>query len=178
MSGAHGRPKRLLRLVPSSTRGARAAESEVVPPLCRHGLAFLRPAVHSRPRYNIMNQKSEPLVLGKPLFSDKRLAAIAAKNGTLAAWQQTLLERNAVGAAQAVSGDFAIGLQDPQGHVFLAVDRFAMQTLCYRVVDGNLRFARRADELADADPQIDTQAIFDYLYFHVIPSPQIGRAHV
>ena len=119
-----------------------------------------------------MNQKSEPLVLGKPLFSDKRLAAIAAKNGTLAAWQQTLLERNAVGAAQAVSGDFAIGLQDPQGHVFLAVDRFAMQTLCYRVVDGNLRFARRADELADADPQIDTQAIFDYLYFHVIPSPR------
>ena len=119
-----------------------------------------------------MNPKSEPLVLGKPLFRDERLAAVAAKLGTLAAWQQTLSERSAVGAAQAVSGDFAIGLRDPQGHVFLAVDRFAMQTLCYRVVDGNLHFARRADELADAEPQIDTQAIFDYLYFHVIPSPR------
>ena len=54
----------------------------------------------------------------------------------------------------------------------LSVDRFAIHSLCYRVVDGQLRSAARADELADATTPIDPQAIFDYLYFHVIPSPR------
>ncbi|MEP6587731.1 MAG: asparagine synthase C-terminal domain-containing protein [Polaromonas sp.] len=65
-----------------------------------------------------------------------------------------------------------MGLREPGGRTFLAVDRFAIQTLCYRVVDGQLRFSARADELADASTGIDPQAIFDYLYFHVIPSPR------
>ncbi len=54
----------------------------------------------------------------------------------------------------------------------LRVDHFGIRTLCYRVVDGQLRFAARADELADSATEIDPQAIFDYLYFHVIPSPR------
>lgn len=54
----------------------------------------------------------------------------------------------------------------------LRVDRFAIHSLCYRVVDGQLRYAERADALADANSQIDPQAIFDYLYFHIIPSPR------
>ncbi len=54
----------------------------------------------------------------------------------------------------------------------LAVDRFAIESLCYRVENGQLRVAARADELADASTEIDPQAIFDYLYFHVIPSPR------
>lgn len=54
----------------------------------------------------------------------------------------------------------------------LRVDRFGIHTLCYRVVDGQLRCAARADDLADAGTEIDPQAIFDYLYFHVIPSPR------
>jgi len=119
-----------------------------------------------------MNLKSDSLVVGKPQFKDARLAALAVSQGALAAWQQAVQEHQAVGAAQGVNGDFAIGFEDPQGRVFLAVDRFAVQSLCYRVVDGRLRFARRADELADAVPQIDAQAIFDYLYFHAIPSPR------
>jgi len=39
-------------------------------------------------------------------------------------------------------------------------------------MNGQLRFAPRADDLADADTPVDPQAIFDYLYFHVIPSPR------
>lgn len=54
----------------------------------------------------------------------------------------------------------------------LSVDHFAIHSVCYRVVDGQLRYAARADELADASTQIDPQAIFDYLYFHAIPSPR------
>ena len=53
-----------------------------------------------------------------------------------------------------------------------SVDRFAIHSKCYRIDNGQLRFAARADELADASTPIDPQAIFDYLYFHVIPSPR------
>ena len=65
-------------------------------------------------------------------------------------------------------------MTDATGVSFLAVDRFALRSLCYRIVNGQLHFAERADELASIPPkaQIDPQAIFDYLYFHVIPSPR------
>jgi asparagine synthase (glutamine-hydrolysing) len=53
-----------------------------------------------------------------------------------------------------------------------AVDRFGIRSLCYRVVEGQLRVAERADQLADANTPLDLQAVFDYLYFHVIPSPR------
>jgi asparagine synthase (glutamine-hydrolysing) len=53
-----------------------------------------------------------------------------------------------------------------------SVDCFGIHTLCYRVDNGQLRVAPRADDLADASTPIDPQAIFDYLYFHCIPSPR------
>jgi asparagine synthase (glutamine-hydrolysing) len=71
-----------------------------------------------------------------------------------------------------VEGDFAVGLQELTGRTLLAVDRFSIRTLCYRLVSGVLRFAERADALADPGHEIDPQAIFDYLYFHAIPSPR------
>jgi asparagine synthase (glutamine-hydrolysing) len=111
------------------------------------------------------------LALGTPRFSDARLASLASSQGALAAWQEAFA-LNAKGAAVGVAGDFAVALRESDGRTFLAVDRFAIQTLCYRMVEGQLRFAARADELADAGTPIDPQAIFDYLYFHVIPSPR------
>jgi asparagine synthase (glutamine-hydrolysing) len=111
------------------------------------------------------------LTLGSPRFSDARLAGLASSQGVISAWREAV-SRSAKDAATGVTGDFAVGLREPGGRTFLAVDRFAIQTLCYRVVDGQLRFAARADELADASTGIDPQAIFDYLYFHVIPSPR------
>jgi asparagine synthase (glutamine-hydrolysing) len=75
-------------------------------------------------------------------------------------------------APNTVTGDFAIALREPDGTVFLAVDRFAIRTLCYRMVGDQLHFAERADALADAACELDPQAIYDYLYFHAIPSPR------
>ena len=82
-------------------------------------------------------------------------------------------EQAAFAAAVALKGDFAVALADAgSGRAYLAVDRFSIRTLCYRVRDGQLWFAERADDLADADTELDPQAIFDYLYFHCIPSPR------
>jgi asparagine synthase (glutamine-hydrolysing) len=114
-----------------------------------------------------------PLALGSPRFHDPRLAVQAREQGAQAAWRVALAE-NAAAALAGVDGDFAVGLTDADGRTVLAVDRFAIRTLCWRIVDGRLHFAERADELAALPPraEIDPQAIYDYLYFHVIPSPR------
>ena len=111
------------------------------------------------------------LCLGQPRFDVGGLAATAAREGSIAAWQEAF-SRHGVRAPAGVSGDFAIALHLPDGKTFLAVDRFAIQTLCYRVADGRLLSAPRADILADTQLEIDPQAIFDYLYCHVITSPR------
>jgi asparagine synthase (glutamine-hydrolysing) len=111
------------------------------------------------------------LATGTPRFSDPHLAELARTRGPLAAWQQACA-KDGQRAAAGVQGDFAVGLRLPTGGTFLAVDRFAVRSLCYRVADGQLHFAARADELVPQHAQIDPQAIFDYLYFHAIPSPR------
>jgi asparagine synthase (glutamine-hydrolysing) len=111
------------------------------------------------------------LTLGSPRFGNAQLAALAASRGPLAAWQEAVAG-NASNAAADVGGDFAVGLRLPGNRTFLAVDRFAVCSLCYRQVGGQLHFAARADELAGTGSEVDPQAIFDYLYFHVVPSPR------
>lgn len=119
-----------------------------------------------------MPDTDHDLLSGSPRFSDPRLAGLARTSNAAVAWRAALHAGTPQAAAQGVTGDFAVGLREPDGRTFLAVDRFAVRTLCYRVDKGQLRFAARADDLADADAEIDPQAIFDYLYFHVIPSPR------
>lgn len=111
------------------------------------------------------------LIAGSPQFSDKSLARLAGVEGTSSAWHKALATHGVL-AAKDVTGDFAVGLRESTGRTYLAVDRFAIQTLCYKVVNGQLQFSNRADNLADANTSIDLQGIFDYLYFHVIPSPR------
>ena len=86
------------------------------------------------------------------------------------AWGR-LLQSPTPDSLASVAGDFALGMTDQQGRTVLAVDRFAIRSLCYRVTEDGLFFAERADELADPSVEIDPQAIYNYLYFHVIPSP-------
>ena len=111
------------------------------------------------------------LSLGKPRFKDASSAQIARQEGGAVAWERAFREKGMFAPAS-VAGDFAIGLRDVGGRTFLAVDRFAIRSLCYRQVGDQLLFAERADELADATVEIDPQAVFDYFYFHVIPSPR------
>jgi len=120
-----------------------------------------------------MNEPPQSITAGTPIFRDGSLAQLARERGALAAWQSAL-ESGPAAAAGSADGEFAVAMREPSGRTFLAVDRFAIRTLCYRIVDGELRFATRADALVDAadSSAIDPQAIFDYVYFHVIPSPR------
>jgi asparagine synthase (glutamine-hydrolysing) len=119
-----------------------------------------------------MPEQYDFLALGAPRFCDPNLARCAVEHGAVVAWRQSLARRGARDAASEVDGDFAIALREPSGRIFLAVDRFGIRTLCYRVQNGELLFAERADDLADSDVQADPKALYDYLYFHAIPSPR------
>jgi asparagine synthase (glutamine-hydrolysing) len=116
-----------------------------------------------------MHNSTLALALGHPRFQDDALAALAAREGALSAWRQAFA-RYGLSAPSRVSGDFAVAVTLDDGRSFLAIDRFAIQTLCYRISDGRIACAPRADALGAE--QLDAQAIFDYLYFHVIPSPR------
>ena len=118
-----------------------------------------------------MSNNNNALTLGSPVFSDPALNALVRKGDAHAAWAAALTKGPAA-AARGATGDFAVGMTDASGRVFMAVDRFAVRTLCYRIVNGQLHFAARADALADTQPELDLQALFDYLYFHAIPSPR------
>ena len=117
------------------------------------------------------SSKTDSFAIGSPKFSDSTLRALAKSKGALAAWQEAFAKKGAM-AAHGVTGNFAVGLRDATGRVFLAVDRFAVDTICYRITDSKIAFASRADDLASIDTPIDPQAIFDYLFFHAIPSPR------
>ncbi len=119
-----------------------------------------------------MHPPIDSLVLGRPRFRDASLEQRASEDGTLAAWQRAFSQHGARDAAASVDGEFAVGLRDSLGRTFLAVDRFSIRTLCYRVQGGALRFAEGADELTDSASEIDPQAVYDYLYFHAIPAPR------
>ena len=115
---------------------------------------------------------SSPLALGTPAFQDPALAELARRDGAATAWAQIAQSNQLAKAIGEVHGDFAFAARGQGGEVVMAVDRFAIRSLCYRIADGQLTFAARADDLAGADADIDPQAIFDYLYSHAIPSPR------
>lgn len=117
------------------------------------------------------------LCLGRPRFPTPAAQQTLDRDGAPAAWRALLAGAGPQDIAPrlaSVTGDFAVGLTLHDGSQLLAVDRFAARTLCWRVIDGQLHFAERADALAALPPraEIDPQALYDYLYFHVIPSPR------
>ncbi len=114
-----------------------------------------------------MNQV--PLTLGQPRFSNTALQALAREQGITAAWQRLLSGTPPSQALASVQGGFALALPLGDGRLLLAVDRFARETLCYRFAEGRLEWSASADALGG---EVDPQALFDYLYFHMIPSPR------
>ena len=100
----------------------------------------------------------------------RTIAQHGAAAGVLVAWQRAGRSGLAL-----LHGSFALAVCDTLHHtVLLAVDRAGALPLCYAPIPGGVAFASRADALGchpDVSPQLDQQAIFDYLYFHFVPAP-------
>nr|WP_316639060.1 asparagine synthase-related protein [uncultured Roseateles sp.] len=88
--------------------------------------------------------------------------------------------RHGVQASARLRGGYALVVVDTsRPAVFLSVDRFAIQTLCYSLTEGQgLSFSDRADGVSGRGTEFDPQAIFDYLFFHMIPAPRTIFAKV
>jgi len=120
-----------------------------------------------------MQTRPNSISLGQPRFHDEQVASLARSQGSEAAWLSLWTSKYDVREALAgVAGGFAVAVRDGKGRTCLAVDRMGIQTLCYRVVDGQLRVAAQATDLADPKHALDPQALYDYLFFHAIPSPR------
>ena len=84
-----------------------------------------------------------------------------------------LWRQHGPGLASHVQGGYALVIVDSvRACVYLAVDRFGIETLCYRLEGNDLSFSDRADCVDGRGRDLDPQAIFDYLYFHMIPAPR------
>lgn len=118
-----------------------------------------------------MSQDSATLVANLPGFAEQALSATERRQGAVEAWREAW-QRDPVASVRTARGHFAVGLSEGGRDGFLAVDRFATESMCYAVRDGKLAFSTRADALAGGSGDIDPQSIFDYLYFHAIPSPR------
>jgi asparagine synthase (glutamine-hydrolysing) len=76
---------------------------------------------------------------------------------------------------QRMAGGFAFVAHDATTQrTLVAVDRFGIYPLAYRLLDHAVVVGRFADEVATLLPNggaLDLQSLFDYLYFHMIPAP-------
>ena len=112
---------------------------------------------------------------GRPIFRDDGLAAVARDKGPAAAAAEGWVRFGAK-LPTLLSGTFALAVLQPlRKRAFLAIDRMGVERLCYARGNGQLVFGASAQSVA-AHPAIgrtiDLQAIYDYLYFHAIPSPR------
>jgi asparagine synthase (glutamine-hydrolysing) len=75
-----------------------------------------------------------------------------------------------------LAGGFALALADHRDQsVLLAIDRMGICSLAWTVHAGQLIFGSRLDAILahpGVRPDIEPQALYDYLFFHVIPGPR------
>lgn len=109
-------------------------------------------------------------LLGQPRIRDKNLAERIEQEG----WHVAvpLLCSAPEEFLRQISGRFALFWVDlTRGQLGLASDRFNTNGFCYAQEGSRLSFADRANTVPSLHRELDQQAIFDYLYFHVIPAP-------
>lgn len=112
------------------------------------------------------------LVMGAPRFDDQDAASCALQSGAAAGFLKGWRRHGSDVPAHTRGGYAAVVVDAAQGAVFLAVDRFAIETLCYSVDGKVLSFSDRADCVEGHSDVLDPQAIFDFLFFHMIPAPR------
>ena len=117
-------------------------------------------------------------VAGRACFTDRDLAERARRHGIAAALAHGYARRH-TDVFAALSGSFALALLDSHNcEAVLAIDRMGTQSLCYGARESQLVFGSTLDVVAacpGAEAGIDAQAIYDYVHFHMVPSPRTIR---
>ncbi len=110
------------------------------------------------------------VMIGDPRIRDASLAQRIKQEGWSAALPSLCDAPDAF--LKQISGRFALLWIDlAKSSLGLASDRFNTNGFCYAQEGARLSFADRANAVPALNHELDRQAIFDYLYFHVIPAP-------
>lgn len=116
------------------------------------------------------------MISGHPGFLEPQLHALAKEKGASSALIRGYLEHGE-SVFKLVSGPFSAALLDERdGSALLAVDRSGIGTMSYAVTHGGLLVFGTSLDLVSRHPALDKainrQAIYDYVYFHMIPGPE------
>lgn len=111
---------------------------------------------------------------GRPRFDDDALAQ-AAGNTSPAAALALAYRRFGPDCLRHVHGTFALALIEPATQtVLLAIDRMGVHRLCFAPTDSGMVFGGTCDSIIAhpaITPKLSRQAIFNYLYAHMVPAP-------
>jgi asparagine synthase (glutamine-hydrolysing) len=113
-------------------------------------------------------------IAGYPKWKIAELADVARQRGLaqslLAGYRQKGLD-----VFNSLSGPFACAIDDRRaGQLILAIDRFGIGRLCVAPVGGGVLFAASAEGLSHhpaVGGKLSADAIYQYLFFQMIPSP-------
>jgi asparagine synthase (glutamine-hydrolysing) len=119
---------------------------------------------------------------GELWFKDSDLTALASRRGQAAACLEAF-RRSGESLVDLLGGAFAIAIMDTQARTcLLATDRVGVRPLAFGYGNqGALVFASTATAVQshpDISRGISEQALFEYCYFHMIPSPETVYAGV
>lgn len=118
-------------------------------------------------------------VWGRARFTGAELAGFAQHHGIAQALAEGYA-RKRTDVFAALSGSFALAILDGRsGEAVLAIDRMGTRPLCYSVAGDKLVFGSTLDAIGAfprISPEINRQAIYDYVYFHMVPGPQTIHA--
>lgn len=121
------------------------------------------------------------LALGRPRWTNPDIAELAALRGHAAA-AIALYRKRGADLLQGVKGTFVLILIDStNGRAILSVDRTGAERLCFAQAGPLLVFSTSARSVAKhprVKAPINRQALFEYLYCHMVPSPDTAFAGV
>ncbi|HYM86034.1 MAG TPA: asparagine synthase-related protein, partial [Pseudoxanthomonas sp.] len=119
-------------------------------------------------------------VCGRARFSDARLADLAQRQGVACALAEGYVQKGTE-VLKVLAGSFSLAILDrSSGKALLAIDRMGTRALCYTTEGGKLVFGSTLDAIGafpGSTHEISRQAIYDYVYFHMVPGPQTLYAH-
>ena len=124
---------------------------------------------------DILQQGSRTVVItGDISWRDSDLSDIAAQNGNAAALESAFL-RSGAEAFDRINGGFTAAIIDSEANkVTLALDRMGIGRVVYKVLANTIVFSDKIHDVTaftEESPEVRPQAIFEYLFFHEIPSP-------
>jgi asparagine synthase (glutamine-hydrolysing) len=113
---------------------------------------------------------------GKPRWADVRLGEIDRAMGASAALCRAYLD-DPDNFLNKILGAFALAVWDARTErLVLAVDRLGSRPLCYADLGGSsLLFGSTTDSIrahGALETSVSNQSVFNYMYFHVVPSPR------